>query len=52
MSEEQQAELDYLKYFYDEVYDFLGPAAGDAYWSIRERYKQKGGALPEKYEEE
>lgn len=52
MSKEKEKELKFLEYFYEEVYDFLGPAAGDAYWQIKKQFQADGGELPDSYQEE
>ena len=49
MKAQEQIELEYLQYFYSEVYYALGPAAGDVYRKLAERYE---GELPEGYEED
>lgn len=47
--EELKNARDFLAFFYSEVYDFLGPAAGDAYFSINERWVEKGNEIPDGY---
>jgi hypothetical protein len=46
---EDQLELEYLRYFYGEVDSALGPASDDVYDIIRDSYE---GELPDSYKDE
>lgn len=45
-------ELEFLRFFYDEVDGALGPASDDVYHIIKEDWKSKGYPLPKEYENE
>lgn len=46
MSDEDKKELEYLRYYYDQVYHALGPADDEINRDIAWNYE---GKLPEKY---
>ena len=46
LTKDEQAELEYLRYFYDEVESALGPASDEIYRNIAEQY---GKDLPKGY---
>ena len=46
----EKAELEYLRYFFLEVDEYLGPAGDDCYFCISEEYKHSTGKeIPEGY---
>ncbi len=46
----QERELEWLRFFYREVSDALGPADADIYQMIKEAYVDHGGILSPGYE--
>ena len=48
---DMEKELEWLRYFYEEVDSALGPASEDVYWAIKEVDVAGGGTLPEGYDE-
>lgn len=50
MTEAERQELEYLRYFHDEVDSALGPASDDVYFMIQEEYVERtGNSVPSKY---
>ena len=47
-----EKEVEYLRYFYENVYYALGPAVDDVYEVIKEEYQKQGGVLPQGYSDE
>lgn len=45
-------ELAFLRFFYREAHNGMGPASGDIYQMIKEAWVDAGETLPEDYEEE
>lgn len=52
LTDQERLELEYLRYFYAEVDDGLGPASGEIYQMIEEAYVKGGGELPDAYKPE
>lgn len=52
MTEEEKRELKFLRYFYDEASNGMGPASGDIYRMIKAEYQRRGHKLPKGYEDE
>lgn len=49
MTDQEKQELDFLRYFYDQVDDALGPASWTIYRNIAGAYS---GVVPLKYRDE
>lgn len=50
MTKEEQEELEFLRYFYDNAKCGMGPADSDIYAYIKEEYIERTGkALPRRY---
>jgi len=45
-------ELEFLRYFYDNAGEAMGPASDDCYYYIKEGYVENGGVLPVGYRSE
>ena len=45
----ERNELEFLRYFYENVEPVLGPASDDIYYDIKEEWVANGNTLPEKY---
>jgi hypothetical protein len=50
MTNNEKLELEFLRYFYSEVDNALGPASDDVYYMIKEEYKNEGNTIPEGYD--
>lgn len=42
-------ELKFLRFFYQEAQNGMGPASDDIYWMIKDAWTDAGNALPEGY---
>lgn len=49
---EEQKELEFLRYFYQNAGYAMGPADGDCYDAIRDAFEKQTGYLPEGYKRE
>ena len=49
MTEDEKAELEFLRFFYGAVESSLGPASDDVYHMIKEEYVKEGNILPDGY---
>lgn len=50
MDRNEQNELEFLRFFYEEVGSALGPADDDIYRSIIDQWAEEGNKIPKKYE--
>lgn len=50
--EDQNTELEWLRYFYDAASGPFGPADSDIYQMIKDDFVAGGGVLPEAYQPE
>ena len=52
MDEEEKLELAFLRYFYANADDAMGPASDDIYRMIQNDYVAEGNTLPKRYQRE
>lgn len=52
MNLEQRKELNFLRFFYNEAQNGMGPASDDIYQMIKDAWTDAGNVLPEGYGEE
>lgn len=52
MNLEQREELNFLRYFYSQAENGMGPASDDIYQMIKDAWTDAGNTLPEGYGEE
>ena len=50
MTQDEQEELDFLRWFYDAVDDPLGPACDDVKFYMLRDYKDEHGNVPKGYD--
>lgn len=49
MTKQERLELEFLRFFYDEVSSVIGPASDDVYYLMKKEYEEEGFELPEDY---
>lgn len=45
-----EKEVEWLRFFYDEIQPALGPASDDCIYLVKQEYKDQGNELPEDYD--
>jgi hypothetical protein len=48
LTEQENLELEWLRYFYANVEDCLGPASDDIYEAIADDYIREGNRMPDR----
>lgn len=49
IGDKDRNELEFLRFFYEQVDSALGPASDDIYRSIADEWEEEGNTLPKRY---